>query len=131
MNETYPQTLRRPVMQYNIPEKKRERIKTWMVISMIVVALFVDLITLIPIIAWSASAAAYVGFFIWFKMRGVSFTKNPKNFMAFGVGAIVEFFLSFLPSFTASVVAIIIFTKAEDKGGLIGKAANMAQGKAT
>jgi hypothetical protein len=122
--------LRRPVRQFSQqqPEKK-ERIPTWMAISMIVVALCIDILTLIPIVGSGVSVAAYVAFFIWFKMRGVVFSKNFKNLGSFAGSAIIEFFFSPLPAFTAAIVALIFFTRAEDKGGLLGKAASLAQGK--
>lgn len=132
MKETTPQKtpLRRPVTQYAAPqEEKNERIPTWMATAMIVVALCIDALTLIPIVGSGVSVAAYVGFYVWFKLRGVTFSKNFKNLGSFAGSAIVEFFFSPLPAFTAAVVALILFTRAEDKGGMFGKAANLAGGK--
>src|SRR3989344_2803714 len=140
MAETPPQNqtaLRRPVRQVaQQQEEKKERIKLWMAACMIIVALCVDaaqaVLTLLgvglvfgPII----SVVAYFAFWIWFLILGVSFTKSPKKLAAMGGGAIIELFLSFLPGFTAGITATIFMTKAEDKGGIIGKAASMAQGK--
>ena len=133
MPTTLPQNktpLRRPVQQ--IPqqqEEKKERIKTWVAAAMIATALVIDIITLLPAIGSVISIAAYFGFFVWFKINGVTFTKNFKNIGVFGISAIIEFFLSFLPSLTAGVTGLILMTRAEDRGGMLGKAASLAQGK--
>ncbi len=140
MDETYTQNrtpLRRPVRQISQqqPEKK-ERIKVWMAACMIIVALCIDLAQAILtalgiglIIGPIISVAAYFTFWIWFLILGVSFTKSPKRLAAIGSGAVIEFFLSFLPGFTAGIAATAVMTMAEDKGGIIGKAAGLAQGK--
>jgi len=116
--------------------EKKERIKTWMGACMIIVALCIDgiqiLLTILLIGIFMGpviSAVASLGFWIWFKLLGVSFTKNPKNLAGMGGTAIIKIFLSFLPAFTAGIAAIVFLTRAEDKGGLLGKAAAMAQGK--
>ena len=99
-------------------------------ICMIIVALFVDgMQALLFFLGPITSVAAYFGFWVWFKILGVSFTASPKKFGAMGATALGELFLGFLPVFTAGIAAVVFMTMAEDKGGIIGKAAGMAQGK--
>ncbi len=133
MAETPPQnktTLIRPRRAARQQEEeKKERIKTWMAVLLFVVALFVDITNIVPVIGHVIVAVAYFAFWIWFKFLDVSFVKNPKNLGALGIGALIEMIASFLPGFTASIVTVILITRAEDKGGIIGKAASMAQGK--
>ena len=117
-------------------EEKKERIKTWMAACMIIVALCIDLAQAILtavgiglILGPIMSVVSYFTYWIWFLMLKVSFTKSPKKLATTGISALIEVFLSFLPAFTLGVATVIIMTKAEDKGGLIGKAVGMAQGK--
>lgn len=110
-------------------EKKEERIKDWVAAAMIVTALLIDAVTLIPVLGSVIGIAGYFGFFVWFKLNGIVFMKSFKNIGTFGLSAIIEVFLSFLPSLTAGVIGIILIAKAEDRGGLLGKAVSMAQGK--
>ncbi|MFH0804531.1 MAG: hypothetical protein V1896_02935 [Candidatus Zambryskibacteria bacterium] len=137
-NQATPRApLRRPVKTIiQKPAEKKERIKTWMAVCMIIVALCVDgaqaLLTVLvvgivmgPII----SAIAYFTFWVWFMVLGVSFTKSPKKLGVMGGSAVLEFLFSFLPGFTAGITAVVFMTKAEDKGGLLGKVASVAQGK--
>jgi hypothetical protein len=103
-------------------QEKKDRIKTWVAACMIIVALFVDTVQLLltilligvvmgPII----SAVAYLAFWIWFKILGVSFMGSPKKFGTMGATVVGELFLSFLPVFTAGITTVIVMTKAEDK----------------
>lgn len=144
-NEDSPQNqnvrapLRRPVRQ--IPEQqteKRERIKKWMAACIIIVAGCVDaaqaLLTAVAIGAVLGpviSAVAWFGFWVWFMILGVSFVSNPKKLLAMGSAGIVEIIPVFgaLPAFTAGIAATVFITMAEDKGGIIGKAAGALQGK--
>lgn len=119
------QILRRPIRPIPQQAEKRERIKIWMGVCLIILALFIDgfqaLLTAFgiglvfgPII----SVAAYFTFWIIFMILGVTFIKNPKKIAVVGGSAIIEFFLSFLPGFSAGVAAIVFITIAEDKSGL-------------
>ncbi|OHB14884.1 MAG: hypothetical protein A2431_02945 [Candidatus Zambryskibacteria bacterium RIFOXYC1_FULL_39_10] len=145
MDETTPQNqntrepLRRPVRQ--IPEQqteKRERIKKWMAVCLITVAVCVDLAqALLTAVAIGAvlgpviSAVAWFGFWVWFMILGVSFVSNPKKLLSMGGAGIIEIIPVFgaLPAFTAGVAATVFITMAEDKGGIISKAAGALQGK--
>jgi len=138
-NQTAPKTpLGRSVRAFSQqqPEKK-ERIPTWMAVCMIIVALCVDgaqvLLTILVVgvvLGPVLSVAAYVAFGIWFMMLGVSFTGFKKIGTA-GGSVLLESVLSFLPAFTLAVAVFILMTMAEDKGGMLGKVAGMAQGKMT
>ena len=70
-------------------------------------------------------------FWIWFKMRGVQFTKDPKNFMAMGIQALIGLTpgLDILPELTLGVLSIVIFTRTVDKSNTLGKLAGAAQSK--
>lgn len=123
--------LRRPVRQVpQEPEQKKVRIKMWMAVAMIAISLLVDLFSLIPLVGSITSAVSYFGFWVWFMLLKVSFTKNPKKLAAVGATAIIEIFFSFLPAFTAGIAATIFMTMAEDKGGILGKVAGAIQMKA-
>lgn len=118
-------------------EEKKQRIKVWMAACMIIVALCIDgfqaLLTFVGIglvLGPIIGVAAYFGFWIWFMLLGVSFIKSPKKLGAIGGAALIEMSLSFLPGFTAGVTAVVLMTMAEDKGGIIGEVASVAQGKA-
>jgi hypothetical protein len=142
MDETSPQNktdLRRPVRA--IPqqeEEKKERITKVMGAILIIAAACIDIFEAIldvlligeflsPII----SVCADVGFWIWFKILGLDFGKNPKNLAAMTTQALVGLMpgLDILPELTLGVLTIVLITRSEDKGGLLGKAAGMAQGK--
>lgn len=117
-------------------EEKRERIKMWMAVCMGIVALSIDafqaLLTALVIgfaLGPVITVAAYFGFWVWFKILGVSFVTNPKKLAWFGLPGLADAFLSALPGLSVSVMATAAMTIAEDKGGIIGKAAEMAQGK--
>lgn len=111
-------------------EQKKERIKTWMAACMVIVALCVDgLQWLLFFIGPIISIGAYFAFWIWFKILGVSFVGSPKKFGTMGVTALTETVFGFLPVFTLGILAVVLMTMAEDKGGMLGKAAGLAQGK--
>jgi hypothetical protein len=139
MDETYPQNKRplvRPVRTIQQQEEKKERIKVWMATCLVIVALFVDLIQVLltsvvigVVLSPIISIAANFLFWIWFKLLDVSFVGNPKNFATFGGAASLEEIpgVDVLPWFTIGIILLIIFTRAEDKGGLVGKIANTAK----
>jgi len=109
--------------------EKKERIKPWMAACMIIVALCVDgMQVLLFFLGPITSVAAYFGFWIWFMLLKVPFTASPKKLLTMGATAIGEFFLGFLPVFTAGIATVVFMTVAEDKGGLLGKLAGAAQG---
>ena len=105
-----------------------------------------DLMHAIPIVG-NASAViftilldiwAYLTFWFWFKIHGVSFM-NPKRALALNGGLLIELIpiINALPAWTLAVVIIFITTKAEEEiaktlgrvGGVMkvaGKMANVA-----
>ena len=119
-------------------EEKKERIPLWLGACMVIVAACIDIFEAIldilligEILSPIISVCADVGFWIWFKILGVGFTKNPKNLAAMGIQALIGITpgLDILPELTLGVLVIVLTTRSEDKGGLLGKAASMAQGK--
>jgi len=129
--------LRRPVMQYSQTEPpKKERIKTWMGAAIVITALtinaFVALLDLVGIgdigIGSVILAVANLLFIIWFWFLDVSFTKNPKNLAVMGIQALIGLIplVNALPELTVGVLIIVLMTRAEDKGGLLGKVVNIA-----
>jgi len=145
MEETFDQNqnnqapLRRPVRPIPVEqEQKRERIKKWMAACMIIVAGCVDAIqALLTALAIGAvlspviSTVAWFGLWVWFMILGVSFVSNPKKLLTMGTAGILEVVpvLGALPAFTAGIAITVFMTMAEDKGGIIGKAAGALQGK--
>lgn len=141
MDETYSQKtpLRRPVRIAQQPqEEKKERIPLWLGICMVVVAACIDIFEAVldvlligEVLSPVISVCADMGFWIWFKMRGVQFTKDPKNFMAMGIQALIGLMpgLNILPELTLGVLSIVIFTRITDKSNALGKIASAAQGK--
>ncbi|OHA94131.1 MAG: hypothetical protein A3E02_02005 [Candidatus Zambryskibacteria bacterium RIFCSPHIGHO2_12_FULL_38_34] len=149
MAETPPQNqtaLKRPVRQVaQQQEEKKERIKLWMGGALIIFALCVDLTELVitwlgfvavgGILSSIVSVVAGFIFWIWFMLLGVPAFSNPKQFAVRAVTFVGEIiplfdaipFLSFL--WTIGTIAAVLMVRSEDKGGIIGKAANMTQGK--
>jgi hypothetical protein len=132
--------LRRSVVHYEAQqEEKRERIKTWMGACLVIVALCVDglqaLLNLVGIgdlfVSSIISVCADLVYTLWFWMLGVGFVKNPKIFAAMTIQALVGLVpvLDTLPELTVGILAIVLLVKAEDKGGMLGKVAGLAQGK--
>jgi hypothetical protein len=134
--------LRRPVRQ--IPQQepgKKERISTRIAACMVIVAFGIDLIEIV--VEWfggfigvssviAAGSATLFG--IWGGMLGIGFA-NPKKMLVSLTTVIIElipgldatFILSF--GWTIGIIVLVLMTKAEDKGGMLGKVASAAQGK--
>lgn len=120
------------------PEQKKERIKVWMAAILVIMALFVDgaqaLLTVFAIgvaISPVITAVAYFAFWVIFLILGVPLLENPKKLAAMGGAGLAEIIPAFnvIPAFTAGIILVIITTMAEDKGGIIGEAAGLMQGK--
>jgi hypothetical protein len=142
MDENPPQNqtaLRRPVR--TIPEAKEEikmTISNWMGAALIITAGSIDafqallnVLVIGEVFSTIISICADVLFIIWLWMLGVSFVKKPKKLAAMGIQAVVGLIpvLNTLPELTLGILAIVLITRSEDKGGLLGKAAGMTQGK--
>lgn len=87
-----------------------------------------DLLVIGEFLSPIISICADLVFWIWFKILGVSFTKNPKNFAVMGMQALVGLMpgVDALPELTLGVLTIVILTRSEDKGGLLAKTAGIA-----
>lgn len=124
-------------------EEKPERIKIWMVIILLTVAFFVDCLEIllewvgVGLLGLSSliSVSTGFGFWVWFKLLGIEFIASPKKFATMLATYVLEIIpgldatiiLSF--GWTIGIIALVLITRAEDKGGLLGKAASVAQRK--
>jgi hypothetical protein len=144
MDDTFPQTqsrtaLRRPVR--TIPQAKEDvrfRISNWMGWALIITAGSIDIFQAIlnvlvvgEVFSTIISVCADVLFIVWFWILGLGFTKNPKNFLAMGSQAVIGLIpvINTLPELTLGITAIVLITRSEDKGGIIGQAVGLASGK--
>ncbi|MCK4386782.1 MAG: hypothetical protein KAV41_01695 [Candidatus Pacebacteria bacterium] len=91
---------------------------------MIAAALFYDgvqtLLTAVgigPFVNWLISIFAWLTFWLWFTIKGVSFTNNPKRLFTFMGGSLLEIIplIATLPIWTANITATVFITKAENK----------------
>jgi len=138
-NQTVLRRPVRPIPQYQ--EEKIERIKIWMGAALIITAISIDLFEMllewlgIGIFGLSTllSVCATIIFWVWFKILGVSFGASPKKFATMMATSILEIIpgLDSLGGFiwTIGIIALVIITRSEDKGGLIGKAADFIPSK--
>lgn len=80
--------------------------------------------------SWIISPVASFLFILWCWILGLGFMTNYKRFAAMAIQATAGFIpvLNTLPELTLGIIAIVIITRAEDKGGIIGKAAGVAKG---
>ena len=132
--------LRRPVRP--IPQQEEERVERISKVAgwcMVGTAAFIDLFeAILDLLAIGAvlnsiiSVCADLGFIIWFWTKGVTFVKKPKNLATMGIQALVGLIpgANILPELTTAVYILVKLTQSEDKGGLLGKAAGAASGKA-
>lgn len=145
MDENQPQPapqktpLRRPIMRYEQPEeKKKERIPLWIAGALITLAFCLDLTEMV--LEWLAigvfgfstllSICGTVIFWIWFKMLDVDFGASPKKFITMAssstLGSIPGLHSIGGFAWTVGTIVIITMTRAEDKGGTLGKMASVA-----
>jgi len=105
-------------------QEKEERINNVTAGLMVAVALlydgvqmFLEWIGIGFIVNWILNIWAWLTFFVWFKLRGVSFAANPKRALAFNGGFLIEFIpiIEELPIWTAVVVVTVITVRLEDK----------------
>lgn len=143
MDEATPQNqnvrapLRRPVRP--IPEQKEEvnyRIKMWMGLLMVALAISVDLAELA--ITWTGvvviggilssllSIVVSFIFWLWLLLLGVSSFTNPKRFAVLLITCLGEIipFLDAVPIlswlWTFGIIATVYLTRKEDEGGAVG-----------
>lgn len=87
--------------------------------AMSIVAILLDLISLIPIVNVATLAFAGVIFTFWWWKLGLGLL-NFKKALNYALGALVEVIpiLSWLPGITVVVVMMFVFTRAEEKAGV-------------
>ena len=95
--------------------KKEKELKTHTIVLMVVVALFFDVLQwLLAFIFmdWLAGFYAFLTFFVWFKLHGITFMK-PKRALTMGAAGLIEIipWLAALPAWTAAVIIIALDTK--------------------
>lgn len=100
-------------------DQKPQRINNFQGASLILVAIILDLLSLIPVVNILVSGLAVLIFGVWFYMLGVGFI-NPRRFAAAAMSFLVEIipFISWLPGITVAVITTIIMVKSEDKLGI-------------
>lgn len=112
--------------------ESRQRIKVWMGVAMIVVALTVDIVELV--LEWlgigmvtnvvTTPAFTFI-FWLWFLMLGIPFMASPKRFFVFLAQCLAEIIpaLDAVGGFfwTAGTIILVLMVRAEDKGGIIGE----------
>src|SRR3989344_2139954 len=120
-----------------MPEEKKGLNNTTIAL-MISVAIFYDVLQwLLAFIfmGWLVSIFALLTFYVWFKMKGMSFMK-PKRFAAFGGSFIVELIpiINILPAWTLAIVLLALDSKIKKIAAVVpggematGALANKAQ----
>jgi len=120
-------------------KKEKEKIDNITTTLMIGTAVLVDgtqfLLTIVfigPFVNWLISIFAWMTFFLWFIIKGVKFTSNPKRVFTFMGGSLIEVIpvIATLPAWTLTITITILTIKVEEKlkstlgkplGGPIGK----------
>lgn len=98
--------------------QKQKGLKSHTIVFMIVVALFFDVLQwflTFVFMGWLASIFAFLTFYVWFKLYGISFM-TPKRAMAMGAGFIIELIpiLNILPGWTVVVIYLTLEEKARN-----------------
>jgi hypothetical protein len=94
----------------------------WLMVSVAGLVDFTQFIlSFIPIVGWIITMIlalfAEMGFLLWFKIKGVSYSKNPKSFLAtWVIVPIIEIIpiVNALPSFTTGVLITCAKARAEE-----------------
>ena len=104
-------------------ESKISESQKWLMFGTAIFFDVISLISLIPIIGWVLGwvvwAFAFMTFWLWFKINGLSFSK-PKNLLSFFGGSVIELIpiLNILPGWTVMILYMTrvekIIKKAED-----------------
>ena len=111
-----------PRFSENPANPRNSKISKTTFYEMLVVAVFFDLVSLIPILGTISDIGALLIFYIWYKICGVSFS-NPKRSLSFFGTAIIEAIplLDMLPTWTVEVIYMYTL---ENKEVLLGKVAS-------
>lgn len=115
------------------PKKPEPRITKDTAFSMVLIATIYDLISLIPLVNIASKILAYLHFWVWFSIKGVSYTKNPKIMKWQAIGAIIGLIpiVSALPEQIITTMRTIAISRLEDSSSLpkIAPATNKLGGK--
>lgn len=108
--------------------KKEKKLSSTTIFLLIIVALFFDLLQIIftfLFLGWLISFYAFMTFWLWFKLKGISFA-TPKRSGIAGGGFIIELvpFLNMLPAWTLAVTLIILDVKSKE---LISKLSDIGE----
>ncbi|MEA2112713.1 MAG: hypothetical protein U9P50_01945 [Patescibacteria group bacterium] len=104
--------------------KEKQKIDNITAALMIGTAILIDsiqaLLTMIligPFVNWMISIFAWMTFFLWFILKGVRFTSNPKRVFTFLGGSLLEAvpIIATLPVWTAVISTTIFTMRAERK----------------
>lgn len=98
-------------------EKVKHKIGMFSSIAMIVVALFFDLLSLIPFLNIVVAFVAWCIFFLWFFLVGASFNNHPETLAIAGgcfVFGLIPFF-SAIPEITAGILANLLIIRIKEK----------------
>lgn len=98
-----------------MPPRQEPQLKSHTIALMIAVALLYDALQAILnfiFLGWLVSPAAFLTFYVWFKMNGIKFA-TPKRSGIMGAGFIIELIpiLNTLPAWTLAVVLIVLDLK--------------------
>lgn len=79
------------------------------------IQIFLTMIFIGPFVNWLISIFAWMTFFLWFALKGVKFTANPKRVFTFMGGSLCEVIpgIASLPVWTATITMTILTIKAE------------------
>ncbi len=96
-----------------MPEKKKE-LETATIALMTAVALFYDVLQILLaliFLGWLILPVAYLTFFVWFKMHGLSFI-SLKRAPTLGIGFLLEFISAgIIPAITFAVLRVALDSK--------------------
>ncbi len=99
--------------------KRPPRIKTWVFCAMLIVAIILDLVSLIPAANDITLVIAGILFGLWWWKLGLGFL-NLKKIITYSLSVIVEAvpILAVLPAVTLAVVVTFVISRGEDKLGI-------------
>ena len=110
------------------PKEQKSKISKATFYEMLAVAILFDLVSLIPILGTISDIGALLIFYIWYKIKGVSFS-NPKRGASLILTAIIEAIpiIDMIPTWTFEVIYMYTL---ENKEVLLAKVAGAAGGVA-
>ncbi len=106
-------------MQKNNP--KIDNITATLMISTAVlvdgIQAFLTMIFIGPFVNWLISIFAWMTFFLWFMLKGIKFTNNPKKLFTLAGGSLLEAIpiIASFPIWTLTISTTIFMERAEKK----------------